>query len=118
PDLTDANHQRDLQRRRAKAARKKVAVKKRLASKKAKLAEAHRLAERAIKQFDAAYQREGTGPEQDTPTKVESNYRYADNPDRSCGECKFFDGSAGCSKVDGLIREVDVCDWFEEAKGE
>jgi hypothetical protein len=56
--------------------------------------------------------------EQDMPPeglkflKEDVNYRYANDPRRSCGECIHF-RSGSCEIVSGLIRSVDVCDKFE-----
>jgi len=44
--------------------------------------------------------------------KEEANYRLGSGSER-CGSCRFFESPAGCSKVAGLIRPIDVCDLFE-----
>lgn len=49
--------------------------------------------------------------------KEDVNYRYAPNPDeKSCGNCRNYDGNNGCSLVAGLIRPIDVCDEWEAGK--
>jgi hypothetical protein len=52
-------------------------------------------------------------PEQAIYTKEETNYRYASDPKRSCGECRFFVEPAKCRLVMGMILRTDVCDKFE-----
>ncbi len=47
--------------------------------------------------------------------KEDVNYRFGDGPQK-CGNCRFFEPPAGCAKVSGLIRRIDVCDLWE-AKG-
>lgn len=46
-------------------------------------------------------------------TKEDVNYRYAENPMRSCGKCTHFLFPGACDIVAGLIRTVDVCNEFE-----
>jgi len=46
-------------------------------------------------------------------TKEDVNYRYAENPERSCGKCTHFLFPGACDMVAGLIRYVDVCNEFE-----
>lgn len=45
-------------------------------------------------------------------TKEEVNYRYAAEPKRSCGDCKYYVDNGSCEIVSGLIRRVDTCDRF------
>lgn len=58
---------------------------------------------------------EETGERRGGPpfTKEEVNYRYASDPRRSCGRCRFFQEPAGCRIVSGMIIKTDVCDRFE-----
>jgi hypothetical protein len=46
-------------------------------------------------------------------TKEDVNYRYAENPARSCVKCTHFLFPGACDLVAGLIRPVDVCNEFE-----
>ncbi len=46
-------------------------------------------------------------------TKDEVNYRYASNPQQSCGTCKYFVEPGACQIVAGMIRPIDVCDKWE-----
>jgi hypothetical protein len=45
-------------------------------------------------------------------SKEHANYREG-NKNKCCGECEYFDGKDGCSKVTGRIEPEDLCDWFE-----
>ena len=53
-------------------------------------------------------------PGQPIYSKEEVNYRYAPDPKRSCGECRFYLEPGSCRLVMGLILKTDVCDKFEE----
>lgn len=47
--------------------------------------------------------------------KISVNYRYSgmkSSTDPRCGICKFYIDPNGCSKVNGLIRAVDLCDLY------
>ncbi len=41
------------------------------------------------------------------------NYRYAQDPARSCGLCQHFRAPGSCELVAGVIRSVDTCNLFE-----
>ena len=43
------------------------------------------------------------------------NYRYASDPEKSCGECAHFREPAACELVAGMILKTDTCDLFEPA---
>jgi hypothetical protein len=49
------------------------------------------------------------------------NYKYALDPERSCGKCVHLqrgdDGTLGCELVKGVVRLVDSCNLFEPADG-
>ena len=49
-------------------------------------------------------------------SKAEANYRKAENPRFSCGECAFMLprlSIGGCRWVRGVIHAQDTCDEFE-----
>lgn len=48
----------------------------------------------------------------------EVNYRYAADPQRSCGMCVNFSPPGKCAIVMGVIRSVDTCNLFEPAPNE
>jgi hypothetical protein len=52
-------------------------------------------------------------PQEPVWSKEEVNYRYASDPQRSCGDCRFFTEPAGCRLVMGMILKTDTCDRFE-----
>lgn len=66
---------------------------------------------RPIKPYGMAGLEDEAGSKQVDKESV--NYRYAQNPDQSCGKCRFFQAPSGCAKVSGLIRKIDVCDLFQ-----
>lgn len=48
-------------------------------------------------------------------SKQQANYRKAENPKFSCGECAFMFprlSIGGCRYVRGVIHREDVCDEF------
>lgn len=45
--------------------------------------------------------------------KEDVNYRYAPDPEQSCGTCRYFKPEGACAVVVGLIRPVDTCDQWE-----
>jgi len=49
-------------------------------------------------------------------SKAQANYRKAENPRSSCGECKFMFprlAVGGCRYVRGVIHAGDTCDEFK-----
>jgi hypothetical protein len=49
-------------------------------------------------------------------SKAQANYRKAENPKFSCGECKFMFprlSIGGCRYVRGVIHNDDTCDEFK-----
>jgi hypothetical protein len=50
-------------------------------------------------------------------TKEETNYRYASDALKSCGNCKHFVEPAGCRLVMGMILKTNVCDRFAPEGG-
>jgi hypothetical protein len=49
-------------------------------------------------------------------SKAEANYRKAENPKYSCGECAFMFprlAIGGCRWVRGVIHAEDTCDEFQ-----
>ena len=49
-------------------------------------------------------------------SKQQANYRKAENPKLSCGECKFMFprlSIGGCRFVRGVIHREDICDEFK-----
>jgi hypothetical protein len=50
-------------------------------------------------------------------SKEQVNYRYAADPQRSCGECVHFREPAACELVAGMILKTDTCDLFKPADG-
>ena len=44
-------------------------------------------------------------------TKAQCHYRKAEG-DKSCGNCKHYDGQGGCSLVSGTIHPKGLCDYF------
>ena len=46
-------------------------------------------------------------------SKELTNYRYASDPERSCGKCVHYREPNQCNLVMGLIRPEDTCDKFE-----
>jgi hypothetical protein len=49
-------------------------------------------------------------------SKAQANYRKAENPKFSCGECKFMFprlSIGGCRFVRGVIHNSDTCDEFK-----
>ncbi len=55
-------------------------------------------------------------PQEPVWSKEEVNYRYASDPQRSCGDCRFFTEPASCRLVMGMILKTDTCDRFEAEK--
>jgi hypothetical protein len=50
-------------------------------------------------------------------TKEETNFRYASDPLKSCGNCEHFVEPAGCKLVMGMILKTNVCDRFAPEGG-
>ena len=49
-------------------------------------------------------------------SKEQANYRKAENPKFSCGECRFMFprlSIGGCRYVRGVIHAGDICDEFK-----
>lgn len=51
-------------------------------------------------------------------TKEQVNYRYAEDPDKSCEHCVHFSNNGACDLVSGPVRDVDTCDKFESKDGD
>ena len=54
-------------------------------------------------------------------SKAQANYRKAENPKFSCGECKFMFprlSIGGCRYVRGLIHNSDTCDEFKPRRSQ
>ncbi len=49
--------------------------------------------------------------------KEDVNYRFAGDSAAKCGNCRFFEPPAGCARVAGLIRPIDVCELWQPKPG-
>src|SRR3989442_14808520 len=50
-------------------------------------------------------------------SKEEAEYRYSGDPSTACVLCANFQEPAACRLVEGLVRPVDTCRYFEARDG-